>query len=152
MPSENLVGFPTYISDFGQWSGQIGRPPTGQPPCSFVGKWEKGEGHRFLPALVTNSWNIHSLFMIHIGLFGLCPKNSDPLPPQELRQPWHFMLSTRPPPPTLGFLRLPVPTSPPFKQSPKESSFISFSLVAKIRELYPEEDGKYMGYKRKAID
>ena len=34
----------------------------------------------------------------------------------------------------------------------KNPVFISFSLVAKIRELYLEEDGKYMGYKRKAID
>ena len=27
-----------------------------------------------------------------------------------------------------------------------------FSLVAKIRELYPEADGNYMGYKRRGVD
>ena len=47
--------------------------------------------------------------------------------------------------------------SPHFGQIPKESVFfthvlIPSSSVAKIRELYPEEDGKYMGYKRKKND
>ena len=27
-----------------------------------------------------------------------------------------------------------------------------FSLVAKIRELYPEADGNYMGFKRRGVD
>ena len=49
----NLVGFSTYSSDFDHWSGHVGSLPTGQPPSSFGVKWGKGEGHQFLPALVT---------------------------------------------------------------------------------------------------
>ena len=79
----NLVGFLTYSSDFDYWPGHVGRLPTGLPPSSFGVKWGKGDGHQFLPALVTKlmdgtficcSWFIQNW---------LCPKTFDPPSPHK---------------------------------------------------------------------
>ena len=79
----NLVGFLTYSSDFDYWPGHVGRPPTRLPPSSFRVKWGKGDGHQFLPTLVTKlmdgtficcSWFIQNW---------LCPKTFDPPSPHK---------------------------------------------------------------------
>ena len=79
----NCIGFLTYPSDFDYWPGHVGRPPTGLPPSSFGVKWGKGDGHQFLPALVTKlmdgtficcSWFIQNW---------LCPKTFDPPSPHK---------------------------------------------------------------------
>ena len=153
----NLVGFLTYSSDFDYWPGHVGRPPTGLPPSSFGVKWGKGDEHQFLPALVTKlmdgtficcSWFIQNW---------LCPKTFDPpLPPQKCSKLFRQSLreivqkccdfSA-----TFSVENLPHLILDKFQKNQFFFThvLIPSSSVAKIRELYPEEDGKCMGYKRK---
>ena len=118
-----------------------------------------GKGRRApIPACIgnkTHGWNIYLLLMIHTELT-LSENFWPPLPPQKcsklFRQSLREIVQK-----CCDFsatFSVEKTLSPHFGQISKESVFfthvlIPSSSVAKIRELYPKEGGKCMGYKRK---
>ena len=123
-----------------------------------------GKGRRApIPACIgnkTHGWNIYLLLMIHTELT-LNENFWPPLPPQKcsklFRQSLREIVQKCCDFSATFSVEKKHSPSPHFGQIPKESVFfthvlIPSSSVAKIRELYPEEDGKYMGYERKKND